>query len=141
MAETIKSPKSWDRYFMDMLPLIASRSKDPNTKVGALIVNEKNNPVGMGYNGFPAGLHDWEWRWEKPEKYKWVVHAEMNAIFNSEQSVKGCTIYIPFWPCTECAKNIVASGIKRVVVGGDYYKSEIANQLFIGGGVKLVELN
>ena len=93
------------------------KSKDPSTKVGAVIVNKHNHIVGLGYNGFPKGVNDHQRRYEdKPTKYSMVVHAEANAILNATQSLHGCTLYVaPLPPCNECAKLIIQSGIKHVI--------------------------
>lgn len=115
---------------MDQLEHVASRSKDPNTKVGAIIVDMNNKQVSMGYNGFPPGLIDFEDRWQRPEKYRWVVHAEVNAICNADQSVRGCKLYLPFWPCEKCILILAGAGIKEVHVKSDYYKSDIAETVF-----------
>ncbi len=119
---------SWDEYFFGVSELSAMRSKDPNTQVGACIVNKKNRIVGMGYNGFPAGCSDEELPWgRKAEsslntKYPYVVHAEVNAILNSTTPLDDCTIYVIMFPCNECAKMIIQSGIKEVVYIYDPYK-------------------
>lgn len=106
----------WDNYFMDMAELVAEKSKDPSTKVGAVIVDERNIVSGMGYNGFPRGVNDDPERYEhRPTKYKMVVHAELNAILNSTRQLVGHTLYVTHPPCHECAKAIIQSGIKRVI--------------------------
>ena len=138
-TKEIINTKSWDEYYFDLLEHVASRSKDPNTKVGAIIVDKNNKQISMGYNGFPAGLREYEERWEKPEKYKWVVHAEMNAIFNADTSIKGCKIYLPFWPCEKCILGIAAAGIDVVCVKGDYYKNEVAQTVFDECKIRLVD--
>lgn len=111
----------WNRRFLDMAAFVAQWSKDPSTKVGAVIVDpETKNIVGLGYNGFPRGVKDSEERYsDREQKYKYVCHAELNAILNSNKTVRGCDIYI--YPtlmepncCPECAKAISQSGIKRV---------------------------
>lgn len=118
MGETDK----WDRRFLELAKLVSSWSKDPSTKVGAVIVNPETKIVmGLGYNGLPRGVPDIERFLENREyKYPMIVHAEANAILNASGSVKGCTIYV--WPgimkpncCNECAKLIVQAGIKKVV--------------------------
>lgn len=107
----------WDNNFMGLARHIALWSKDPSTKVGAVIVDDKRRVVGHGYNGFPRGVEDSEERLNNREvKYKHVVHAELNAILNSRGSVEGCTLYVTLEPCTECAKAIIQSGIRRVVL-------------------------
>jgi len=103
----------WDTYFMGVALLSAQRSKDPNTQVGACIVDENKHIVGTGYNGFPKGCSDEELPWannaENPNdnKYPYVVHAEANAILNSTKQLKGATLYVVMFPCNECAKLII----------------------------------
>ena len=114
---------TWDEYFLGVAKLSAMRSKDPNTKVGACIVNEENRIVGVGYNGFPYGCDDKDFPWGNEKnvpltdtKYAYVVHAELNAILNSTRSLKGCRIYVSLFPCNECAKSIIQAGIKEIVI-------------------------
>ena len=118
---------SWDQYFMGMAHLSAKRSKDPNTRVGACIVNPQKRVVGLGYNGFP-----------------YVVHAELNAILNSIQDLHGCTLYVSLFPCNECAKAIIQAGISCVVYESDKYDGTEGNiaskRMFHEAGVKLVQL-
>jgi dCMP deaminase len=113
------SRKSWDSYFLDIAELVATRSKDPSTKVGAIIVKDKTI-VATGYNGFPRGVNDNDTsRYDRPEKYLWTVHAEENVIFNAcREGIKidGSTLYVtPLSPCSNCALSIVQAGIKEVV--------------------------
>ena len=116
----MKSNIEWDQYFMAIANIVKSRSKDPVTKVGACIV-KNNKIISTGYNGFPNGLDDNKYPWSKEDidetknKYYYVVHAELNAILNAEQSVKDSTIYVTLFPCNECAKAIIQSGIKKVI--------------------------
>jgi dCMP deaminase len=118
---------SWDEYFMGVALLSACRSKDPNTQVGACIVNEKNKIVGAGYNGLPTGCNDDEFPWEKQgdflqTKYPYICHAELNAILNNiGMDLHGCKIYTALFPCNECAKAIIQSGIAEVVYLSDKY--------------------
>lgn len=119
---------SWDEYFMGIALLSAYRSKDPATKVGACIVDENNKIVGIGYNGFPIGCSDDELPWEKEAdnindtKYPYVVHAEANAILNSTKDLHGARMYVALFPCNECAKLIIQSGIKEILYLSDKYK-------------------
>ena len=112
---------SWDEYFMSVAILSAMRSKDPNTQVGACIINEEKKIVGTGYNGFPKGCSDDCLPWDREgdflnTKYPYVCHAELNAILNSiSRDLRGCTLYVSLFPCNECAKAIIQSGIKEVV--------------------------
>jgi len=133
----IRSSIDWDSYFFKIMESTSLRSKDPNTKVGAVIVNENKQIVGLGYNGFPAGFKDTESRWQRPTKYNYVVHAEVNAMLNSHHSLKGCSIYLPFWPCKDCCKYIAASGITKVNVLSEYYKSDIAEEIFDECGIQV----
>jgi dCMP deaminase len=118
---------SWDEYFMGVALLSACRSKDPNTQVGACIVNDKNKIVGAGYNGLPTGCDDDEFPWEKQgdflqTKYPYICHAELNAILNNiGMDLHGCKIYTALFPCNECAKAIIQSGIAEVVYLSDKY--------------------
>lgn len=119
---------SWDEYFMGIAMLSAERSKDNSTQVGACIVNADNKIVSVGYNGMPTGCSDDEMPWERDgetsldTKYPFVCHAELNAILNSNiGNLNGCTVYVTLFPCNECAKAIIQSGIKRVVYYSDKY--------------------
>lgn len=116
---------SWDEYFMSVALLSAKRSKDQNTQVGACIINQNKRIVGVGYNGMPDGL-DHAFPWEREgewvnTKYPYVVHAELNAILNSTQDLKGCEIYVSLFPCCECAKALAQSGIKKIYYLSDKY--------------------
>src|SRR5699024_2449776 len=111
---------SWDAYFMGLAHLSALRSKDPSTQVGAVIVNEHKKIVGIGYNGLPIGLSDDTFAWSREgefvdTKYAYVVHAELNAILNATQSLRGCSLFVSLFPCNECAKAIAQAGITEVV--------------------------
>lgn len=117
---------SWDEYFMAVAVLSSKRSKDPNTQVGACIVSPENKIVGTGYNGFPIGCSDDVLPWKREgqpydTKYMYVCHAELNAILNSTRSLEGCRIYVALFPCNECAKAIIQSGIKTVIYKEDKY--------------------
>ena len=125
---------SWDQYFMGVALLSAKRSKDPNTQVGACLVNEDKRIIGIGYNGFPRGCSDDVFPWGKSDpdpvntKYAYVVHAEANAILNSNSSLKGATLYVSLFPCNECAKLIIQSGIKEIVFMDDKYNGTESDQ-------------
>ena len=111
---------SWKEYFMSIALLSAQRSKDSHTQVGACIVNDENKIVSVGYNGMPTGCEDSEMPWEREgafldTKYPFVCHAELNAILNCNTDLHGCTLYVTLFPCNECAKAIIQSGIRRVV--------------------------
>ena len=123
---------SWDEYFMGVAILSSLRSKDPSTKVGACIVNNKKRIVGIGYNGMPYGCDDDEFPWDREgefldTKYPYVVHAEPNAILNSTTKLDNSTIYVTLFPCNECAKLIIQSGIKEIVYMGDKYEGSEAD--------------
>lgn len=110
---------SWKEYFMGIALLSAKRSKDPSTQVGACIVDADNKIVGIGYNGFPNGISDDVFPWEKEgnyteTKYPYVCHAELNAILNSNRNLKNCEIYVTLFPCNECTKAIIQSGIHKI---------------------------
>lgn len=128
MVNNMKSTNyiSWDTYFMGVALLSSYRSKDPNTKVGACIVNQQKRIIGIGYNGFPYGCSDDEFPWERNGdyldcKYPYVVHAEPNAILNSTTSLENAILYVTLFPCNECAKLIIQAGIKEIVYMEDKY--------------------
>jgi dCMP deaminase len=130
---------------MDLAEHISWWSKDPSTKVGAVIVDANRRIIGVGYNGFPRGVKDTSSRYhDKAEKYPRVVHAEVNAILNSRGSVNGASIYIhPLFTCCECAKIIIQSGIVRVVAYApdeerhdNHY--DIARQMYDEAGVEVL---
>ncbi len=137
---------SWDEYFMGVALLSAQRSKDPSTQVGACIANRDHKILSVGYNGMPTGCHDDVMAWEREgtpldTKYLYVCHAELNAILNNDGgSLKGTTIYVTLFPCNECAKAIIQSGIREVVYWYDKYAdtdSVIASKrMFELAGVK-----
>lgn len=140
---------TWDEYFMSLAHLSAMRSKDPNTQVGACIVNDRNRIVGIGYNGLPYGCSDDEYPWEREggfmdTKYAYVVHAELNAILNATEPLKNCSIYVSLFPCNECAKAIIQSGITEVVYESDKYKDtdgvRASKRMFKSAGVKLRQI-
>ena len=118
---------TWDEYFMGVALLSGRRSKDPSTQVGACIVSKQNKIVGAGYNGLPAGCNDEEFPWEKTgdflqTKYPYVCHAELNAILNNiGMDLSGCRIYTALFPCNECSKAIIQSGIREVIYLSDKY--------------------
>lgn len=131
---------SWDEYFMGIALLSAKRSKDPNTKVGACIVDDENKVVSIGYNGMPRLIDETKISWNKGEgldsKYLYVCHAEFNAILNTRNgsALKGCKLYVTLFPCNECAKAIIQTGIKEVIYLDNKYeneKSTIASKLML----------
>lgn len=141
---------NWDEYFMGIALLSSYRSKDPNTQVGACIVNDKNRIMSVGYNGFPYGCDDDEFPWERcgdayDTKYPYVCHAELNAILNNRgANLEGAKIYVALFPCNECAKAIIQSGIKEVVYLSDKYADTMATRaskrMFNAAGVKLTKI-
>ncbi len=118
---------SWDEYFMGVAMLSAARSKDPNTQVGACIVSRDNKILSMGYNGFPIGCSDDEFPWRREgdpydNKYFYTTHSELNAILNFRGgSLEGSKLYVTLFPCNECAKAIIQSGIKTIIYADDKY--------------------
>jgi dCMP deaminase len=139
---------SWDEYFMGLALLSAKRSKDPSTQVGASIVNAQNRIMSVGYNGMPCGCSDDEFPWEREgedTKYLYVCHAELNAILNSGgRNLEGCRIYTALFPCNNCAKAIIQSGIKEVCYLSDKYSDKpdfiAARRMFNAAGVRLRRL-
>jgi len=111
---------------MQIAHVIAERSKDPSTQVGAVLVTQDNIVVGMGYNGWPRGIDVNALPWEREgdfenTKYAYVCHAEENSIYNANNITKGCKIYCTLFPCNECAKTIIQNGIKEVVFESNKY--------------------
>ena len=140
---------SWDEYFMSIALLSAKRSKDPSTQVGACIVDNDHKVVSIGYNGMPRHCDDDDLTWEKGEglnsKYLYVCHAEFNAILNTRDGsrLNGCTVYVTLFPCNECAKAIIQTGIKKVIYLSDKYKDQInmqaSRRLLKAAGVEVEE--
>jgi len=142
---------SWDEYFMGVALLAAMRSKDPNTQVGACIVDGENRILSTGYNGFPSGCSDDEYPWDREgefgcTKYPFVVHAELNAILNARgKNLTGAKIYVALFPCNECAKAIIQSGIKEIVYLSDKYANTegtlASKRMLKSAGIKFTQLN
>jgi dCMP deaminase len=137
--------ETWDNTFMSIAKVIAKRSKDPSTQVGACIVSPDNRVVSLGYNGFPNGCNDDDVRftWEKEDdkgnsKYLYVVHAELNAILNAKRDLSGCTLYVTHFPCNECTKAIIQSGIKCIIYDKSYDKggAEASRKMLAASRVK-----
>ena len=137
----------WDKRYLDMAYLVASWSKDPSSKIGAVAVSPKGQVLSTGYNGFPRNIEDSHYRLHDRElKYKYIVHAEMNAIYNATYngvSLDGSTMYVAGLPCcSECAKGIIQVGVKRVVMNGDIHNErwsesvELTLSMFNEAGVK-----
>ena len=144
---TIESMKkydniSWDEYFMGMAVLSALRSKDPNTKVGAVIVSPDNKVISIGYNGMPRQLDEDKLSWNKGEgldsKYLYVCHAEFNAILNTQVggTLKGARLYVTLFPCNECTKAIIQTGIKEVI----YLENKYADAINTQASKKMLDL-
>ena len=136
---------SWDEYFMGVSLLAAKRSKDPNTQVGACIVDRNNIILSTGYNGFPYGCSDDVFPWDRSgddTKYSYVVHAELNAILNARgKDLNGARLYVDLFPCNECAKAIIQSGIAEVIYLYDKYADSpetiASKRMLTSAGVRL----
>ena len=130
----IKSSITWDEYFMGIACLSSLRSKDPSTKVGACIVDQSHKVVSIGYNGMPRGIPEEYFSWDRGEglesKYLYVCHAEFNAILNTRNgsTLQGCSLYVTLFPCNECAKAIIQTGIKEVIYGDNKYEHTTETQ-------------
>jgi dCMP deaminase len=133
---------TWDEYFMGVSLISAQRSKDPSTQVGACIVDSDKKIIGIGYNGFPKGCSDDELPWarkgenQNDTKYPYVVHAEANAILNSTRELKNAKVYVALFPCNECTKLIIQSGIKEIIYLSDKY----ANTDNVKASKKMLEM-
>ena len=143
----LDSFRKWDLRFTELAKHISTWSKDPSTKVGAVIVNKKNQIISTGYNGFPRGVKDTPERLNTRElKYSMVIHAEINAILFSTQPLDGATLYLwPFLSCSTCSSVIINAGIKRVVApinDNPRWKTsfDLSKQLYHEAGVQVVLL-
>lgn len=142
---------NWDQYFMNLVYLIAMRSKDQNTHVGAVIVRPDNSIVSTGYNSFPKGIDDnVTARQQRPYKYFFMSHAEHNAIVLSKQSVEGYKLYTNGIPCSNCTKTIIQAGIKEVIYDEDWSlycntkwneESEASKQMLEEAGIILTPMS
>lgn len=156
MANKREDVIAWDEYFMANAILVSARSKDPHNRVGACIVNDENKVLSVGYNGLTRGMNDDNFDWlssgektgiKKNIKDYYVVHAERNAILNCRgisDDLKGSTLYVTWYPCCECAKEIIQAGIKKVVYLRMYSKQdlvEISKIMFDAAGVEVVPFN
>ena len=140
---------SWDEYFMGIALLSGERSKDPNSQVGACIVSPDNKILSIGYNGFPIGCSDDEIPWDREgdfvdTKYPYVCHSELNAILNyTGSTLKQSRIYVTLFPCNECAKALIQSGIKEVIYMSDKYKDtdsvKVSKKMLDMAGVKYTQ--
>lgn len=116
---------SWEEYFMTLALVASLKSKDPSTQVGAVIIDNKTRKlVSSGYNGFPRYIDDTQIPQTRPEKYLYVVHAELNAILHAQRDLAGCSLYATVFPCSDCMKTIVQTGIKRIVYLSDLNGSD-----------------
>ena len=139
---------NWDEYFMGIAMLAARRSKDPSTQVGACIVSKDNIIISTGYNGMPQGCSDDEFPWDREgeeTKYPYVVHAELNAILNANgRDLRGSRLFVALFPCNECAKAIIQSGVKEVIYLSDKYAhtpTTIASKRMLdAAGVRYVQM-
>ena len=142
---------TWNEYFMGIAMLAAKRSKDPSTQVGACIVSADNIIISTGYNGMPKGCSDDEFPWDRSgeteadTKYPYVVHAELNAILNANgRDLRGSRLYVALFPCNECAKAIIQSGVKEVLYLSDKYATTPATlaskRMLTAAGVKFTQL-
>lgn len=148
-----KDNLKWDEYFMAVAKLSAMRSKDPNTQVGACIVSKDNRILSIGYNGTPNGYNDECFPWDREgdpinTKYMYVVHAERNSILNfrgNNKELENSKIYVDLFPCNECAKEIIQSGIKEVIYLSDKYahtnETIVSKKLFDECGIKYRQLD
>ena len=138
---------SWDEYFMGIAILSAQRSKDPSTQVGACIVSSENKILSVGYNGMPRNCDDDVYPWDREgdelnTKYMFVCHAELNAILNySGSNLKGSKVYVTLFPCNECAKALIQSGVSEVIYYSDKYSDSFstlaAKRMFESAGIKM----
>lgn len=141
---------SWDGYFMGIVLLSKERSKDPSTQVGACIVSKDKRVLSLGYNGTPVGIEDGDFPWRREgsfidTKYAYVCHAELNAILNykgSNRELEGAIVYVTLFPCNECAKAIIQTGIKKIVYYEDKYSESdstiVSKKMFDQVGIEYV---
>ena len=140
--------KNWNDYFLEMAHLVASKSKDPNTKVGCVIVTEDKVVAATGYNGLPRGVADKPERMERPAKYLWTSHAEENAVAQAARvgmPLKGGIAYVTHMPCSRCARTLVQAGVTVVIVDSGTTSMpkeefEVAMQMFREAGVEVAQL-
>ena len=149
---------NWDELFILQASVIAQKSKDPSTKVGCVIVGDGNAVLSMGFNGFPRGINEHDKsRWERPEKYQWIEHAERNAIYNAARhgiNLTGSRLYLNWNPkgiCSDCARALVQVGVKEIIGPnkpfpgkgvGEHYSIDHSEIMFkeIGIGVRTIPL-
>ena len=152
MSEKREGYISWDEYFMGVAKPAGMRSKDPNTQVGACIVSDDNKILSIGYNGLPRGCSDDEFPWNRDNedpyqnKYFYTTHSELNAILNYRGgSLEGAKLYVTLFPCNECAKAIIQTGIRTVVYESDKYaltpSTRASKRMFDAAGVRYYHYN
>lgn len=148
----VKSQLHWDEYFMLQAMLASYKSKDPNTKVGCVFVDENNHQITMGYNGAVAGIDESQIPWGNDrsvpleyQKYGYVIHSEANAISHARGSLKGSRGYITLFPCNECAKLIASQKVSEVIYLSDKYRdtseNKISKKIFSLSGVKFRQIS
>jgi dCMP deaminase len=136
---------SWKDYFMSMAELVASKSKDPSTKVGCVVVTEDKVVAATGYNGLPRGVQDRSERMERPAKYLWTSHAEENAVAQAARvgaKLKGGTAFVTHHPCSRCARSLIQAGVTTVVIGNGTTSMpdeefDVARVMFLEAGVEV----
>ena len=132
---------SWQEMFIEIAKVVAKRSKDPRTKVGAVLVKD-NHVIGVGYNGPPREFK-YDFDWHSPEKYNFVIHAEMNAITNAcaiGANVAGCDIYVTLSPCHECMKLLIQNKIKNVFYIDKYKDFELSELMAKNSNINLIQI-
>ena len=140
--------KNWTDHFLEMAHLVATKSKDPNTKVGCIVVSEDKVVVATGYNGLPRGVEDKAERMERPAKYLWTSHAEENAVAQAARvgmKLKGGTAFVTHMPCSRCARTLIQAGIEHVVVDRGttsmpQEEFDVAMQMFKEAGVDVAQI-
>jgi dCMP deaminase len=141
-----------DSFYLGMAFWAASRSKDPNTQCGAFIISKNNEPLGWGYNGPPKKIHDSDICWERPKKYDYIIHAEINAISHARGNLNDSTMYVTAKPCKNCILHIINAGISKVIyfpykstdsnsMLSDPSMSNKTNEIAKMGNVELVEFS
>ena len=133
---SVNSAINWDEYFMLQALMASYKSKDPNTKVGCVFVDDKNHQISMGYNGFVAGIDEKQIPWGNDkdlpldqQKYGYVVHSEANALLHAKTSLENSRVYVTLFPCHECAKMLATVRIKEVVFLSDKYQGSVENSI------------
>lgn len=140
--------KNWTDYFLAMAHLVASKSKDPSTKVGCVVITEDKVVAATGYNGLPRGVEDKAERMERPTKYLWTSHAEENAVAQAARvgmKLKGGTAFVTHMPCSRCARTLIQAGIERVIIDRGttsmpQEEFDVAQQMFKEAGVDVAQI-